>query len=126
MAQVIPILDETWIICGGRDFTDAETFERAMEDIIGVRGGLPGKLVHGASRGADALADEWARQFALAVSPEPADWSSLGARAGPIRNQRMIDNHSPAFVVAFPGGHGTADMVRRARKAGIVVCEVKA
>lgn len=31
----------------------------------------------------------------------------------------------PDLVIAFPGGRGTADMVRRARAAGIEVREIK-
>ena len=32
----------------------------------------------------------------------------------------------PDLVIAFPGGHGTADMVRRAKVAGVVVLEPEA
>jgi hypothetical protein len=38
----------------------------------------------------------------------------------------MIDQGRPDLVVAFPGGRGTADMVRRARAAGISVIEIGA
>ena len=44
-----------------------------------------------------------------------------GRSAGPIRNQAMLDEGRPDLVVAFPGHHGTADIVRRARAAGIKV-----
>lgn len=44
-----------------------------------------------------------------------------GKAAGPIRNQRMLDEGKPDLVVAFPGGRGTADMVRRAKAAGVPV-----
>jgi len=50
-----------------------------------------------------------------------AEWHRHGKRAGPIRNQRMLEEGQPDLIVAFPGGHGTADMVRRARQAGIEV-----
>jgi hypothetical protein len=50
-----------------------------------------------------------------------ADWNTHGRAAGPIRNQRMLDEVKPELVVAFPGGRGTADMVRRAREAGVNV-----
>ena len=30
---------------------------------------------------------------------------------------------SPQLVIAFPGRHGTADMVRKARAAGVMVIE---
>ncbi len=35
----------------------------------------------------------------------------------------MIDEWHPDAVVVFPGGSGTADMVERARKAGLPVWE---
>jgi hypothetical protein len=63
--------------------------------------------------------------FGVPVSAHPADWFSHGKAAGPIRNQEMLAMEAPALVVAFPGGRGTADMVRRARKAGVDVLEVK-
>jgi ABC-type branched-subunit amino acid transport system substrate-binding protein len=37
----------------------------------------------------------------------------------------MIREGKPDAVVAFPGGRGTADMVRQARAAGIEVREVQ-
>jgi len=36
----------------------------------------------------------------------------------------MLDEGKPDLVVAFPGGGGTKDMVRRAVKAGVSVHEV--
>lgn len=39
---------------------------------------------------------------------------------------RLLHNSEgkPDLVVAFPGGRGTADMVKRARAAGVEVIEV--
>ena len=45
----------------------------------------------------------------------------------PMRNQRMIaEGAAPDFVIAFPGGLGTADMVERAKAAGVEVIETLA
>ena len=41
-----------------------------------------------------------------------------------MRNQQMIDEGKPDLVVAFLGGRGTTDMVKRARIAGGKVIEV--
>lgn len=54
----------------------------------------------------------------------PANWLKYGRMAGAMRNQQMLDEEEVDLVVAFPGGKGTADMVRRARAAGIEVREV--
>ncbi len=78
-------------------------------------------LISGCARGADTLTIEWAEAGGIEVARFPADWSTHGRAAGPIRNQQMLDEGKPELVVAFPGGRGTADMVRRARAAGIEV-----
>ena len=55
------------------------------------------------------------------VEEYPADWKKYGKSAGPLRNQRMIDEGKPDLVVAFPGGVGTADMISRAKAYNISV-----
>jgi hypothetical protein len=82
-------------------------------------------LIHGDAPGADRLAAAWAKDTGLAEFGEllafPADWEKHGNAAGPIRNQQMLDEGKPDMVIAFPGGIGTANMVRLARKAGVPV-----
>lgn len=85
-------------------------------------------LIHGGAPGADHVASLWSISRGASCPGRrtyrvEADWVSFGKAAGPIRNQRMLDDHKPDLVVAFPGGAGTADMVRRARKAGVDVWE---
>ena len=36
----------------------------------------------------------------------------------------MLEEGKPDLVVAFPGGGGTKDIVRRAAKAGVAIHEV--
>lgn len=124
-AYVLPYGSETWLVCGGRDFTDAVMFASAMLDLVEVRGALPRKIVHGAATGADSLADVWGRRFAIEVVRVPAQWEKDGRAAGPVRNQQMLDEYKPDLCVAFPGGRGTADMIARARKAGVTVAEIE-
>lgn len=54
----------------------------------------------------------------------PAKWKMYGRSAGAIRNAVMLSEFQPDIVVAFPGGRGTAHMVRIARAAGIDVIEI--
>jgi hypothetical protein len=126
MFAALPINGETWLICGGRDFTDKVMFQEAMSEII-TRFGVPLKVVHGGYRGADTLADDWARSLAIEAVPVKAEWTKYGPGAGPVRNQKMLDDHRPNKVIAFPGHDGTADMVRRAhaqRDAGRINLDV--
>lgn len=110
------------LVCGGRDFKSWLYVETVL-DHIDKRRWIDTVIVGGAT-GADALAEEWARDRGKTVIVFPANWKKHGHRAGPIRNQQMIDQ-KPDLVIAFRGGRGTDDTVRRARLAGIEVdlCE---
>lgn len=81
-------------------------------------------IIQGGAGGADALARGWAFSRRQELVNIPADWKTFGKAAGPIRNQAMLVKWSPDLVVAFTGGRGTADMVNRARAAGVPVIEV--
>jgi hypothetical protein len=117
--------NETWLICGGRNFDCMETFDAVMGQLVGMWG-LPSKIVHGAASGADSLADRWGKRVAIEVIAMPAEWEKHGSAAGPLRNEDMLMQHKPKRVIAFPGGRGTADMVRRAknRRGEIDVIEI--
>ncbi len=114
------------LVCGGRDYEDGKKVFDVLDEIACVSGQYPlGEhrltIIHGAARGADALADQWAVSNWQECEAYPADWDAYGKRAGGIRNQLMLDEGKPDIVVAFPGGAGTRDMVRRAEKAGVEV-----
>lgn len=110
-------------MCGGRDYQDREYLHDVMT-YIEHRHGHIGKMTTGGAAGADTLAHEWAvsTKRILAVVMR-ADWKKYGKRAGPLRNQKMIET-MPDLVVAFPGGRGTADMIRRADEAGVEVMRI--
>lgn len=109
------------LVTGGRGYRDTETVKRVLAAYDDVPRPT---LVHGDASGADrecayvaAYLLEWR------VECWPAEWRRLGRRAGPARNQAMVDSGGDVLV-AFPGGRGTADMVRRAEEAGIPVYRV--
>jgi hypothetical protein len=110
------------LVCGGRDFCDDYTLNSILDAVHYLR--AIDFIIHGAARGADAYAGQWAGKNNISCIIFRPDWKKHGGAAGPIRNQEMLDIAKPDLVVAFPGGRGTADMVRRANKAGIRVMEV--
>lgn len=114
------------LVCGGRDFNDEARVFAVLDGIarqLGLTGALV-RIVTGDASGADALAVKWAQSRKRPVFVFVAEWAKHGRKAGPLRNQRMLDEHAVAMVVAFPGGKGTADMVRRADAARIEVRKV--
>jgi hypothetical protein len=115
------------LVCGGRDYTGYVRLTRVLDAVHeGVRNaGKVLVIIHGNARGADLLADQYARERSLKVLPFPADWTNHGRSAGPIRNKLMLTSGQPHVIIAFNGGKGTADMIRQGKKAGIPVYEVK-
>lgn len=107
------------LVCGGRDYSDRDQFEVVINDIASRN--RIGRIIQGGASGADAIAREWCVKWRYSYENFPADWKTHGRSAGPIRNQQMIDEGRPDIVIAFPGGRGTVDMIRRAKKAGIPV-----
>jgi phosphoribosylformylglycinamidine (FGAM) synthase-like amidotransferase family enzyme len=107
------------LVCGGRDFNDLDMLNRALDDLRLMHYEIA--IIQGGARGADHLASCWAKRNGIELHSYPADWNKHGKAAGPIRNQQMLDEGKPDMVIAFPGGRGTADMVARARKAGVRV-----
>jgi hypothetical protein len=121
------------LVCGGRDYSSTDAWnwlEHNAKDEIAFATGCTSPLqlsalIHGGARGADEGASQWGHSENMKVLAFLADWKKHGKAAGPIRNQKMIDEGNPDVVIAFPGGRGTADMVRRAHSAGIRVIEVQ-
>lgn len=113
------------LVCGGRAYSDVERVASVLNvfhQTVGV-----GVLIEGGATGADAAAAAWAvsngiRLLVFPVSKE--EWRRIGPAAGPIRNRRMLEEGKPDLVVAFPGGRGTANMMKQARAAGVDVHEV--
>jgi hypothetical protein len=113
------------LVCGGRDYSDRERLFRILD--AAMRGLTFEVLIHGGATGADALAADWAKARGVKPLPFPiskADWDRYGKGAGPRRNEKMLREGAPTLVIAFPGKDGTADMVRRAKAAGLRVVEV--
>ncbi|EHL99357.1 hypothetical protein HMPREF9946_03119 [Acetobacteraceae bacterium AT-5844] len=108
-----------FIVCGGRDYRDRKAVFAAL-DLLNERKGID-FLIQGGATGADMFAWEWADERGVRCGSYPADWEAHGKKAGPIRNQKMLDEGRADGLIAFPGGRGTADMVARAEKAGLKV-----
>jgi hypothetical protein len=107
------------IVCGGRDYIDDRNMRNVLSRLV-VELEID-CIVTGDARGADMIAHELALEAEMLAPIEPADWERHGKAAGPKRNQLMLDKYPVSIVIAFPGGRGTADMVRRAVAAGLAL-----
>jgi hypothetical protein len=112
------------LVCGGRAYYNRDLIYRTLDGIhdqVSIS-----CIIHGNAKGADILAGNWAKYRSVRCDEFEADWIGQGRSAGPKRNALMLKESKPDLVVAFPGGRGTADMMRKAKAAGITVKEIKA
>lgn len=116
------------LLTGSRNWTDEDAVIDALVDQINESPHYSVVVIHGACpTGADAIADRFCeinadnRYFSIEAKRFPADWS-LGKKAGPLRNQTMVDLGADVCL-AFPlaDSRGTRDCMRRAEAAGIPV-----
>jgi hypothetical protein len=54
----------------------------------------------------------------------PPNWESFGRRAEKLRNDFMLADSRPDFVIVFPGGRDTADLAAKAVAVGIKIVRV--
>lgn len=133
-------------VTGGRFYGNGPKVRRAFE-LLAV---TEPTLVYGGASGADEYARLWAedpmwadqRPIKWKTKRFDADWdrecdnrclhgprrkrrdgSTFCPSAGPIRNQAMVD-YGLDLLVAFEGGNGTMDMIRRAKKAQVLILRV--
>ena len=125
------------LVCGGRNYQDYTTLSKVLNKFHRENGFTT--LIHGAASGADTLAGRWAKAHDVPVEPYPAQWkthddgcsphcrnNSYCRRAGFRRNERMLNHGKPEMVIGFPGGPGTASMLKLARDAGVLTKRVAA
>ena len=77
------------------------------------------EVISGGARGADSLAERYARERGLLIKVFPTDWSRHGKAAGPLPNRLVVADE----VVAFwdERSRGTQHTIGLARTAGKVV-----
>ena len=104
------------LVTGSRNYSDQVRICEVLDEIE------PSAIVHGAARGADSLAGEWAKANQIEEIPYPANWAKHGKSAGPKRNELMLDSETDVeLVVAFPlkNSVGTWHMVNLAKARGV-------
>lgn len=97
----------------------------------------PDLVIVGDATGVDQSARNWCAANGTAYVIARANWQRWSRAAGPKRNQTIVDTlrafeqeisgdaplsyRNEVVLGAFPGGTGTADCIRRARKAHLTV-----
>lgn len=116
------------VLSGSRKITNYAAVESAIQNC----GWSPSIIYHGAAVGVDTLAQTYADNHKIPTKKFPvtkAEWRTIGKRAGPLRNQRMVDaaiaaaDGAPVGLVAVWDGRssGTKGTIEYANKKGLKV-----
>lgn len=107
-------------VVGGRGFDDWDKLEDTLNYMIprlGVK-----TIVSGGAKGADSLAERYAKENKIPFVVFRAEWDKYGNSAGFRRNEYIVQYSD--FLIAFKGGKGTEHSISLARKKGIPVMEM--
>jgi hypothetical protein len=105
------------IVAGSRNLTDAKLVVQAIKE----SGFEITELFSGGARGADRLAEAWAKKQTppIPVRRFPALWEKQGLNAGPIRNRAMAFE-ADALIALWNGtSPGTRDMILVAKQKNL-------
>ena len=113
-------------IVGGRDFDDFDRLEKWANEFDAT------EIVSGGAKGADTLAETYAKKHGIKMTVYPAKWDDMSAPcrvkrnsrgemynalAGMNRNTTIVDN-CDAIIIFWNGkSSGTKDTLDKARKA---------
>lgn len=100
------------LVSGYRYFNDYNVIEREILKILNKD--EKHTIIHGNCQGVDLIADDIAKKNNWERFIFRPDWS-IGKKAGPIRNQKMIDEGKPDMALLFmsENSRGTVDMKNR-------------
>ena len=105
-------------IIDSRKITDKEFFIYKVNEVIALEG-MPALVISGGAVGADALAEEWAKENAIDFQvfiPQHKDFpKSIRRFAAPHVRNTLISEHSDV-IIAFLDGQstGTKDTIDKA------------
>lgn len=103
-------------VIGSRHFSDYKLLESTLASLPEIT-----QIISGGAKGADSLAEMYARQHQIPLVVFKADWKKYGRSAGIARNREIIE--AAEMVVVFWDGKskGTASSLALARTKGIPV-----
>ena len=111
------------VVTGSRKWANRELLYATLDgwhELAGIA-----SIAEGCAKGADRMAEDWAKEHGILIHHYEADWALMGKAAGAVRNSVMLRSEKPDVVLAFHedirNSAGTGDCVHKAGKLGIKV-----
>jgi hypothetical protein len=99
-------------VIGSRGFEDYEQMKAILKDK-----GLTG-IVSGGAKGADTLAERYAKESGLPVETIKPEWTKYGRAAGMVRNKEIVSKADIVFAFWDGTSKGTKSSIDFAKKTG--------
>lgn len=109
------------IIAGGRDYQLTEADYAKLNDLHHSH--KVALVISGTASGADSCGEFWAEVNNISVERHRPDWERWGKFAGILRNTDMAV--AADALAVFPGGKGTANMLKQAQERGLRVFDFR-
>jgi hypothetical protein len=108
-------------LVGSRNYVNQKEFDEVVDAFVLKHGTLPEFVVFGGAKGADTLAEVWARKHKIPLKIFKPDWKAKGKAAGVLRNTDIVNECT--HMIAFPAadGKGTQDSIKKAQAKNIPV-----
>ncbi len=103
-------------IVGSRDFNDYNIFKKKIDPINSKLEGLVDTIVSGGARGADTMAEIYAREKKISTIIFKPDWEKYGNSAGIIRNRIIIKNSDLVIAFLMGDSKGTKNSIKVAKE----------
>ena len=105
-------------IIGSCNFTDKELFLCKVNEVIAIEG-MPNLVISGGAVGADAMAEEWAKENAIdfqVFKPQHKDFAkSIRRVAAPHARNTLIEEHTDNITAIWNGkSTGAKDTIDKA------------
>lgn len=111
-------------IVGSRNYNDYTQFKNVINETLkkwNYKITDIEKIISGGAKGADSLAEKFAKENNIILTIYQPDWKTFGKAAGIMRNTDIINDCT--HVIAFPShqGSGTQDSIRKAKKDNKII-----
>lgn len=93
-----------------------------LDELVQRSGFVVTVVLSGCALGVDQRGKSWAYAHGIPVEQYPADWTTHGRAAGPIRNREMAEKADALLAIWDCGSRGTRHMIGVARELGLQVC----
>lgn len=110
-------------IVGSRNFENYSHLKEVMTD-FNSQYGFPSTIVSGGAKGADKLAERYAKENNIPIIVFRPIWSKYGRGAGIIRNRDIVKQSTHMVAFCIDHSKGTMNSINLAKEKGIHVVKV--